>query len=139
MSCTAENEVQTEEQEPVPICSDNFVWCKSCEAKQTALYAAEARLSQSISDLSACQAAVEGLQRQEAVQLNAKRALVLQVEQLQNLLLIESGRAAEIQNTLDTKLSAAAAEINTAAATTTSEEHGSPASATPRTDALLRT
>jgi chromosome segregation ATPase len=37
--------------------------------------------------------------------------LVLQVEQLQNLLLIESGRTAEIQNSLDTKLSASAAQI----------------------------
>ncbi len=44
--------------------------------------------------------------------VGAKNALALQVEQLQNLLLLESGRVSHVQNSSDLSLSAITAELN---------------------------
>jgi hypothetical protein len=113
---TTTSEVQTDNLEPSPACTDNFVWCKACEEKSSALESAAARLQHCTSQLSQLQSAVTDSQRREKEESNAKHALSLQVEQLQNLLLLESGRAAEIQNSsdsrLDSQLSAASKQLD---------------------------
>ena len=112
--CTssAHSAAQTDEQEPVPTCSDNFVWCKTCESSASALAAAEIALRQSKAELVEAEAAVAQQRQRDRDIASDRRALSLQVEQLQNLLLLESGRAAEIQNSSESQLSATAAEFD---------------------------
>ncbi len=69
-------------------------------------------LQQSKAELSAAQAVIAQHQRQEKEELSAKRALSVQVEQLQNMLLLESGRAAQIQNSSEAELNAAMIKLD---------------------------
>ncbi len=105
------SEAQTDEQQLLPTCSDNFVWCKTCDSHASALAASEMSLKQSKAELAEAQAALAQQRHRETESISDKRALSLQVEQLQNLLLLESGRAAELQNSSEAQLSAAASEL----------------------------
>jgi hypothetical protein len=111
-SSSAHSAAQTDEQEPVPTCSDNFVWCKTCESSASALAAAEVAVRQSKAELVEAEAAFAQQRQRDRDMASDRRALGLQVEQLQNLLLLESGRAAEIQNSSESQLSTAAAEFD---------------------------
>ncbi len=110
-ACTS-SAAQTDELEPVAACCDNFVWCQTCETSARALEAADARLQQTQAELAASRAAVEEHERFDKERADSKHALQLQVEQLQQLLLLESGRAAQIQNASDSIISNVTSEIN---------------------------
>ena len=103
MHCS-HSSAQTDFIEPYPICTDNFVWCAACEAKAAELEVSSALLQQIRAELSAANAVIADHQQREKEEAGARRALHLQVEQLQNMLLLESGRAAHIQNSSDAEL-----------------------------------
>jgi hypothetical protein len=109
--CTSDltsSEAQTDEQETVPACSDNFVWCRTCDESARAVEAAQVLALQCQAELSVTRVAITEHEKVEAEHRESERSLRLQVERLQNALALESDTLAALQRSSQLQLNSVA-------------------------------